>query len=110
MKQKFTTWWAWLVRKEVISISRELHTVELPDGEIVQVTHSVDCLDTACPRPQMAAMNMLETMKEGDVLELITDNPTAIETVPALVMRLYSQHLATVHTDDGWCIYIRKDD
>jgi len=109
MKQQFTTWWAWLLRKEVISISRELHTVELPDGEIVRVSHTVDCLDTACPRPQMAAMNLLETMKKGDVLELITDNPTAIETVPALVMVLYCQHLATIHTDDGWYIYIRKD-
>ncbi len=110
MKQQFTTWWAWLLRKEVVSISRELHTVELPDGEIVRVSHTVDCLDTACPRPQMAAMNMLEKMKKGDVLELITDNPTAIETVPSLVMTLYSQHLATIQTDDGWCIYIRKDD
>ncbi|MBE9559300.1 MAG: sulfurtransferase TusA family protein [Proteobacteria bacterium] len=110
MKQQFTTWWAWLLRKEVISISRELHSVELPDGEVVRVTHTVDCMDTSCPRPQMAAMNMLETMKKGNVLELITDNPTAIETVPALVMTLYCQHLATIHTDDGWCIYIRKDD
>lgn len=110
MKQKFTTWWAWLFHKEVISISRQLHTVKLPDGEVVRVTHSVDCMDTACPRPQMAVMSMLETMKKGDVLELITDNPTAIETVPALVMVLYSQHLATLQTDDGWCIYIRKND
>ncbi len=110
MKQQFTTWWAWLLRKEVISISREPHTVKLPDGEIVRVTHAVDCMDTACPRPQMAAMNMLETMENGDVLELITDNSTAIETVPALVMVSYGQHLATVHTDDGWCIYIRKND
>jgi len=108
MKQQFTTWWAWLLRKEVVSISRELHTVELPDGEIVRVSHTVDCLDTACPRPQMAAMNMLEKMKKGDVLELITDNPTAIETVPALVMTLYSQHLATMQTDDGWCIKIAR--
>ncbi len=84
--------------------------VKLADGEIVRVTHSVDCMDTACPRPQMAAMSMLETMKNGDVLELITDNPTAIETVPALVMVSYGQHLATLHTDDGWCIYIRKSD
>ncbi len=110
MKQQFTTWWAWLLRKEVISINREPHAVTLPDGEIVRVTHSVDCMDTACPRPQMAAMNMLETMKNGDVLELITDNSTAIETVPALVMVSYGQHLATVQTDDGWCIYIRKND
>ncbi len=110
MKQKFTTWRAWLLRKEVVSVSRELHTVELPDGEVIRVTHSVDCMDTACPRPQMAVMNMLEKMKKGDVLELITDNPTAIETVPALVMVLYSQHLATLHNEDGWCIYIRKND
>ena len=108
MKQQFTTWWDLLLSKDVISISRELHCVELPDGEVVRVTHTVDCMDTACPRPQMAVMNMMESMEKGDVLELITDNPSAIETVPALVLVLYSEHLATIHTDDGWSIYIRK--
>lgn len=89
---------------------RHLHIVELPDGKTVQVTHTADCMGAACPRPQLATMNMLESMETGDVLELISDNPTTVETIPALAMSFCSQHLATLHTDTGWRIYIRKGD
>jgi TusA-related sulfurtransferase len=49
-------------------------------------------------------------MSKGDVMELVSDNPTTVETIPALAMALSSRHLVTLHTDTGWRIYLRKED
>lgn len=110
MKQLAFLLRSWLQRKHEVVVNRELHSVELPGGEIVHVSHVADCMGAACPRPQLVTMKMLEAMGKGDVLELISDNPTTVETIPALAMVLYSRHLATLHTDNGWRIYIRKED
>lgn len=90
------------------SVVQEARMVELPEIGAVEVVRSADCLGAACPRPQLLAMQMVEEARDGEVLELISDNPTSVETIPALVMTLYSQHLATVRDTDGWRIYIRK--
>jgi TusA-related sulfurtransferase len=82
--------------------------VDLPGLGSVEIMRSVDCLGAACPRPQLLAMQMVEELKDGDVFELYSDNPTSVETIPALVMTLYSTHLATVRGEHGWRIYVRK--
>lgn len=110
MKHLATLWRSWLERKSSVVVDQSLHQVDLPTGETIQVTHAVDCIGAACPRPQLATMSLLESMEAGDVLELVSDNPTTVETIPALAMVLCSQHLATLHTDTGWRIYIRKCD
>lgn len=110
MKQWAVLWRTWFGFGHEVVVNRDLHKVELPTGETVQVTHTADCMGAACPRPQLVTMNMLESMEAGNVLELISDNPTTVETIPALANTLCSQHLATLHTDAGWRIYIRKSD
>lgn len=57
----------------------------------------------------MVTMHTLEEMHQGEILELVSDNPTTVETIPALAMVLFCKHLATVHEDNGWRIYIQKD-
>lgn len=110
MKPLLALWRSWLGRSNEVIVNRKLHPVELPWGEVVQVSHTADCMGAACPRPQLVTMRMLETMKKGDVLELVSDNPTTVETIPALAMVLCSRHLATLHTDIGWHIYLRKEE
>lgn len=108
MKLLVTLWRKWFKHSHEVTVNKGLHQVELPDGETVQVTHSADCIGASCPRPQLVTMRMLEEMESGDILELVSDNPTTVETIPALAMVLYSDHLATLHTKTGWRIYIRK--
>lgn len=110
MKQLAVFLRTWFGSGNEIVVNREHHQVVLPTGETVQVTHTADCIGAACPRPQLVTMNMLESMQSGNVLELISDNPTTVETIPALADTFCSQHLATLHTDAGWRIYIRKCD
>lgn len=110
MKQLAALCRRWLRLEPEVVVDRKVHLVEMPWGEVVQVTHTADCMGAACPRPQMVTMRMLETMEKGDVLELVSDNPTTVETIPALAMALCSRHLATQHTDNGWRIYLRKEE
>lgn len=110
MKQLVALWRKWLQRRHEVIVDRKRRPVVLPWGEIVQVSHTADCMGAACPRPQLITMRMLEDMQKGDVLELVSDNPTTVETIPALAMVLSSRHLATLHTDSGWRIYLRKEE
>lgn len=110
MKLLGTLWKKCFKSSHEITVKKILHLVELPGGETVQVTHTADCIGASCPRPQLVTMSMLNEMKSGDVLELVSDNPTTVETIPALAMVRYSDHLATLHTKTGWRIYIRKSD
>lgn len=102
---------SWLKRiwhGRAVSITEHMKTVDLPGLGQVRVARSVDCLGAACPRPQLLAMQAVEELREGDVFELYSDNPTSVETIPALVMTLYSTHLATLRDEQGWRIYVRK--
>lgn len=91
-----------------VSVTQERRVVELPGLGAVQVARSADCLGAVCPRPQLLTMQTLEEMAEGEVLELRSDNPTSVETIPSLAMVLCSSHLATVRDEEEWRIYIRK--
>ena len=110
MKQLAELLRTWFGFRQEVVVNRDLRQVELPTGETVRVTHTADCMGASCPRPQLVTMNILESMEAGNVLEFVSDNPTTVETIPALAMTFSSQHLATLHTDTGWYIYIRKCD
>lgn len=92
----------------MVSITEQKHLVDVPGHGALLVARSVDCMGAACPRPQLLTMKMLEELEQGEVFEVISDNPTSVETIPALVMVLCSSHLATVRDQEGWRIYIRK--
>lgn len=102
------SWLTKLWRGRKVSIMQKVRMVELPGIGTVQVTRSVDCLGAVCPRPQLLTMQMVEELSEGEVFELLSDNPTSVETIPSLAMVLCSSHLATVRDAEGWRIYIRK--
>ena len=108
MNWLLSIWRKWLQRNSEVITKKELHLVDLPNIGQVAVSHTVDCVGAACPRPQLIAMQLLGKMESGDILELVSDNPTTVETIPALAMVLYSKHLATLHTDNDWRIYILK--
>ena len=109
MKKAWSTLWSGIFGKQKITTSKQVRVVELPDGSRAEITRSADCVGASCPRPQLVTMHTLEEMKQGEILELVSDNPTTVETIPALAMVLFCRHLATVHDDDGWRIYIQKD-
>jgi tRNA 2-thiouridine synthesizing protein A len=42
---------------------------------------TLDCCGYVCPHPQMYAKKSIEKIEEGDVIEIIFDNPSSKETI-----------------------------
>lgn len=76
-------------------------------GRIV-VARSIDCLGAMCPRPQLLAVKVLGQLRVGDVLEIRSDNPGAVESFPALAEALDCSFLTSVRNDGQWRLYLRK--
>jgi tRNA 2-thiouridine synthesizing protein A len=82
--------------------------VEIPRLGRVRVARSVACMGENCPRPQLLTMKALSQVEDGGVVELVSDNPAAVESIPALMLVIYCTHLATVREADCWRVFMRK--
>ncbi len=82
--------------------------VEVYEFGPIQVQVAIDCRGAVCPRPQLLTMKALEQMQNGQVVELLVDNPSSTEAIPAMTLTLGSTHLITVKEVDYWSIYLRK--
>lgn len=46
--------------------------------------YTLDCLGYVCPHPQIYTKKMLEKLQQGDVLEVVFDNPSSSESIDAM--------------------------
>jgi len=83
--------------------------IDVPGVGRLHLVRSVDCLGAMCPRPQLLIMKVLSEVDPGDVIEVLSDNPTAVEGLPSLALALNCTHLATVRESGNWLMYLRKD-
>lgn len=61
-----------------------------------------------CPHPQLYTKKALAKMKEGEVLELVFDNPSSAESVAAM-LELTGDEVLDQHTEGGQYVWkIRK--
>jgi tRNA 2-thiouridine synthesizing protein A len=61
-----------------------------------------------CPYPQVKTVTALKKLAPSDQLEVLTDHPPALETLPAQAAWLgYVVEIAEVGTAE-WCIMLRK--
>lgn len=101
-------WFGRHKRPQSSALRRTDRTVELQGIGATRLQVQIDCLGAVCPRPQLLTMRALDHMQDGEVLELLVDNPSSSEAIPALCMSLGGTHLMTVRDDQGWRIYVRK--
>jgi len=59
----------------------------------VKPNRKLDCLGLYCPEPVFKVRMELDNMKEGEVLEVLADDPAAEEDIKSLVKRLEQQLL-----------------
>ncbi|WP_092995021.1 sulfurtransferase TusA family protein [Thiohalomonas denitrificans] len=97
-----------LSRKQEATVLAVPHTVTLPQTGEVTISRTLDCIGAACPRPQLLTMRVLDELEEGEVIELLSDNPATVETLPALMFSQGGTHMATLKRGDHWRIYMRK--
>ena len=64
------------------------------DTPTVQPTHSLNVIGFFCPIPVSEAKKALLTMKSGDVLEVLADDPETLHDMPLLIDRSRSQILS----------------
>ena len=69
----------------------------------------LDVRGEICPYPQVKTVAALKKLAPSDQLEVITDHPPALETVPAQAARLgYVAEIEEVGTAE-WRILLRKE-
>jgi len=86
----------------------EPHDVDIGGLGRIRVARSVNCIGDGCPKPQLLTLKALNQLPEGSVVELISDNPSAVETIPSMMMAAYGAHIATVRDESCWRVYVRK--
>jgi tRNA 2-thiouridine synthesizing protein A len=68
----------------------------------------LDVRGEICPYPQVKTVAALKKLAPSDQLEVLTDHPPALETVPVQAARLgYVAEIDEVGTA-AWCIVLRK--
>ncbi|MGH8911304.1 MAG: sulfurtransferase TusA family protein, partial [Acidimicrobiia bacterium] len=72
------------------------------------VTETLDCTGLLCPLPVYKAGIVLGRLAPGDVLELVTTDPGALEDVPALARQRGDVLLAAEKGDDFQKFWLQK--
>ncbi len=86
-----------------------VESVELPGHGVVEVRCRVACEGQGCPKPQLLTLKALNESPEGSVVEVITDNLSAVETIPSMMDIYEGRHLGTIRNEDHWRIYVRRE-
>ncbi len=78
---------------------------------IGSVIVDVECDFTGdtCLRTNLLTKMILDHCPPGGIAEIVTDNIASVETIPFMLPGHGCVHLATVRTDTGWNIYVRKE-
>ena len=69
------------------------------------------CLDFSgqtCVRTILGTKRTLEVMAPGQVVEILSDNLSSVETIPFMLDGQGCEHLATVGLDGAWKLYARR--
>ena len=104
--------WLWLrgfKRRDEVILRTDVHHVVLPEVGVVEVNIEVNCVGASCPRPQILAMKAFKRLGPGEVMELISDNASSVESVVAMAFVLNARHLATLRDAQVWRVYLGKE-
>jgi len=87
---------------------RVVREVDIAGLGRLALVNSVNCIGAMCPRPQLLTLKVVGEVRVGDVIEVLSDNPSAVEGFPALALALNCVHLKTLREADHWRVYLRK--
>lgn len=107
-RMQVVNWFEHFREQRTVPIDPIAREVDVPGLGRLSLVRSVDCLGAMCPRPQLLTLKVLGEVESGEVIELLSDNPAAVEGFHALAQTLNCTHLATVRDEDYWRMYLRK--
>jgi tRNA 2-thiouridine synthesizing protein A len=74
----------------------------------ITATDTLDCSGLLCPLPVYKAGLALGNLHEGDILELVTTDPGALEDIPAMARQRGDTLLAIEDNGDHQVFFIEK--
>jgi len=80
----------------------------MTDRDAIKVDRMLDCLGLYCPEPIFRTRVELDSMNDGEVLEVVADDPSAYEDIPRLAKRTGHEVLQLLKEDNRIRIWIRK--
>jgi TusA-related sulfurtransferase len=82
--------------------------VELQRHGTLGVDISLEFIGDGCLRTNLLTKNALDRARAGEIIEIVSDNLSSVETIPFMLVNHNCVHLATMHDQQCWKIYIRK--
>jgi TusA-related sulfurtransferase len=82
--------------------------VEIPGRGTIAADFCLDFMGEACLRTNLVTKRALQAARPGLVIEIVSDNLSAVETIPFMLPGHDCEHLGTVQFEGGWKIYARK--
>ena len=71
-------------------------------------TETLDCTGLLCPLPVYKAGVVLNRLQAGDLLELVTTDPGALEDIPAMARQRGDTLLSVERAENTQTFWIRK--
>jgi tRNA 2-thiouridine synthesizing protein A len=69
----------------------------------------LDVRGYTCPYPQLLLAKALKSVEKNSVVEVLTDNPPSLDTLPRSIRNNKQEYLGTeVHSPGVWKILARK--
>jgi len=82
--------------------------VEISGYGCLYVTLTLGFLGDTCLRTNLLTKRALAEAAYGDVIEIVTDNLSSVETIPFMSPNYNGLHLATGQDGQCWRIYVQK--
>ena len=110
------SWIFWPVGRVWIEIQHRLsraglwqsREVTLPGFDLIKVDTALTFIGDNCLRTVLITKFALNRAAAGTVLEISSDNLSAVETIPFMLADCNCEHLATVNAHNCQKIYLRK--
>lgn len=101
--------WASPLKPPVSPLRRVSREASVPGLGLVVADTCVDLTGQTCLRTNLVAKRVLDAAPSGTVIEIVSDNLSAVETLPFMFPGHDCTHLATVRDAGGWRILARKE-
>ncbi len=77
--------------------------------KVAEDRYVLDVRGYTCPYPQLFLAKALKEVSKNSVLEVLTDNPPSLDTLPRSIRNNKQEYLGTeVHSPGVWKILARK--
>jgi TusA-related sulfurtransferase len=96
-------------RNDEVIVNTDGRTAHLPEHGEVKISIQVNCTNATCPRPQILAIKAHHRLAAGEVMEIISGNASAAESLRSLSYVLYLKHLGTLHEEGVWRIFMERE-